>query len=251
MFADNSANNTHQVLARVLANETSEYTAHEIAGQQRAWSYDLGRLCHELEYLRWADRSQRTAEWVRTHYSDELLFSEDWQLLVDADPARQFDGTPEVTDTAETIRKQCHPRQQPTSIYEQTEMATEPRQEVMNHQVARIEAELASRRAALVDHPPTWLDQLPPSDHPNHTAALNRVLLWRAVADFDHDGQALGPAPTAQTSKSLRTYYLQAQAALLDTDPAVPEDRKPVAALTKDHYAVSDHLEDDPIDFAF
>src|SRR5699024_9277246 len=62
MFADDSANSTHHVLAKVLANETAEYTAHEIAGQQRAWSNDLGRLCHELEYLRWADRSQRTAE---------------------------------------------------------------------------------------------------------------------------------------------------------------------------------------------
>src|SRR5699024_8955522 len=53
------------------------------------------------------------------------------------------------------------------------------------------------------------------------------------------------------TSKSLRTYYLQAQAALSDTDTAVPEDREPVAALTKEHYAVSDRLDDDPIDFAF
>lgn len=130
-------------------------------------------------------------------------------------------------------------------------MATEPRQEVINHQVARIEAELASRRVALADDPPTWLDQLPPMDHPNYTEAVNRVLLWRAVADYDNDAQALGPGPTAQTSKSLRTYYLQAQAALSDTDTAVPEDREPVAALTKEHYAVSDRLEDDPIDFAF
>lgn len=251
MFADNSANSTHQVLAKVLANETAEYTAHEIARQQRASSNDLGRLCHELEYLRWADRSQRTAEWVQTHYGDEQLFSEDWPLLVDADPAQQFDGTPDMTDTAETIRNHCKPRQQPTSIYEQTTMATEPRQEVINHQVARIEAELASRRVALADDPPTWLDQLPPMDHPNYTEAVNRVLLWRAVADYDNDAQALGPGPTAQTSKSLRTYYLQAQAALSDTDTAVPEDREPVAALTKEHYAVSDRLEDDPIDFAF
>src|SRR5699024_8874938 len=123
------------------------------------------------------------------------------------------------------------------------------RQEVMNHQVARIETELASRRAALVEYSPTWFDQLPPVDHPNHTEAINRVLLWRAVADFDHDKQALGPAPTAQTSKSLRTYYLQAQAALAETNTAVQDNRLPVAALTKDHYEVSDRLEDDPIDF--
>jgi len=130
-------------------------------------------------------------------------------------------------------------------------MATEPRQEVINHQVARIEAELASRRAALADDPPTWLDQLLPMDHPNYTEVVNRVLLWRAVADFDNDTHALGPGPTAQTSKSLRAYYLQAQAALSDTTTAGREDREPVAALTKEHYTVSDQLEDDPIDFAF
>src|SRR5699024_12314721 len=165
--------------------------------------------------------------------------------------AQQFDGTPDMTDTAETIRNHCKPRQQPTSIYEQTTMATEPRQEVINHQVARIEAELASRRVALADDPQTWLDQLPPMDHPNYTEAVNRVLLWRAVADYDNDAQALGPGPTAQTSKSLRTYYLQAKAALSDTDTAVPEDREPVAALTKEHSAGSDRFEDDPTDFEF
>src|SRR5699024_5924839 len=123
--------------------------------------------------------------------------SQDWPLLVDADPARQFHGTPNAADTTETIRNQCHPRPQPTNIHDHTTMDTAPRQDAMNHQIERIEAELKSRRAALADEPPAWFSQLPSADDPNHVEAVNRVLLWRAVADFDHDEQAIGPGPTA------------------------------------------------------
>lgn len=95
----------------MLANETSEHTAHEIGGQQAVWSNDLGRLCHELDYLRWADRSQRTAAWVEHTYTNDhvtarLTQGHQWALLVEAEPAHPFEGAPEPTDKVEAIRAQ-------------------------------------------------------------------------------------------------------------------------------------------------
>src|SRR5699024_5080409 len=61
----------NEVLGRVLVSDTSDYTADEIQAQDAAWANALGRLCHELEYLRWADRAQRTAAWVHDTYLHE------------------------------------------------------------------------------------------------------------------------------------------------------------------------------------
>lgn len=266
MFEDNSSSNAYEVLSRVLANETSEYTAHEVAGQQRAWSNDLGRLCHELEYLRWADRSQRTAAWVDQTYSDEhpkarLTHRENWPLLVDADPAQNFMGAPEPTDTLETIRAQCRPRKTATSIHDQNTMDTSSRQTVVDHQVQRLEAELASRRAAVIEDPPEWYDQLPPVNDPTHQEALNKVLLWRAVADYHSAKNAIGMEPPSEMSKSVRAYYAQAHDVLT---PAPQSEAKPETSthesnqdnarvyddLFSDHEPLFEELQDSPVDFA-
>src|SRR5690625_2261169 len=111
MFEDTAAQTPRDTLAKVLVNETSEHTAHEIRNQEQAWSNDLGRLCHELEYLRWADRAHRTATWVQDTYPKEhtrqtLTTGDNWPLLVDADPAELFDGQPQDTDTVDIIRAQ-------------------------------------------------------------------------------------------------------------------------------------------------
>lgn len=266
MFEDKSANNAHQVLARVLANETSEYTAHEVSGQQRAWSNDLGRLCHELEYLRWADRAQRTATWVEHNFDDEttkarLVHRENWPLLVDADPAKNFTGAPSTAETVEDIRAQCRPRQHAAGIRDQNTMDTSSRQTVIDHQANRIDQELASRRAAVIEDPPEWYDQLPPVNDPTHQEALNKVLLWRAVADYHSAKNAIGMEPPSEMSKSVRAYYAQAHDVLT---PAPQSEAKPETPthesnqdnarvyddLFSDHEPLFEELQDSPVDFA-
>ena len=268
MFENKAAKTPHHVLARVLANETSERTAHEISGQQAAWSNDLGRLCHEMEYLHWADRSQRTAQWVdHTYDSDDakarLTQGEHWALLVDADPAQHFNGTPDETDTVETIRSRCSPRPLPTSIHDQHLTAVPAREEAFQDQVHRIDTELASRRHSLADDPPEWYQHLPPTDHTQHRDVVNKVLLWRAVADYDHPTRPIGDAPAnTGMSKNMRAYYQQAQQALAATTPAAPPsdhasqtnepilDHQPPADLLEAHDPLVCELQDDPVDFA-
>src|SRR5699024_8614549 len=89
-------------------------------------------------------------------------------------------------------------------------MSTQQRQMVMDDQLRRVHQELRSRRAAIRQDPPAWVEHLPPQDHPGYEDALNKVLLWRAVADYDQAGQPLGPEPSQNMSKSLRAYYQQA-----------------------------------------
>src|SRR5690625_807644 len=180
MFEDTAAQTPRDTLAKVLVNETSEHTAHEIRNQEQAWSNDLGRLCHELEYLRWADRAHRTATWVQDTYPKEhtrqtLTTGDNWPLLVDADPAELFDGQPQDTDTVDIIRAQCHPRQPADSIDKGNTMANHQRQSVTDAQVQRIHAELRSRRATVAQEHPPWTTSLPPTDSPNYQDTLNKV----------------------------------------------------------------------------
>lgn len=44
-------------LGAILQRSSAERTAHEVKAQQHAWSTDLGRMLHELEYLKWTDRA--------------------------------------------------------------------------------------------------------------------------------------------------------------------------------------------------
>src|SRR5699024_11307043 len=131
----------------------------EIQGQETAWANDLGRLCHELEYVRWADRAQRTAAWVQETYPDEstrqrLTDGENWSLLVDADPAHHFVGKAQSTDTVRSIRQHCRPRPQPQHFEDGNTMSTQQRQTVMDDQLRRVHQELRSRRASIRQDPP-------------------------------------------------------------------------------------------------
>lgn len=254
MFEDTSAQSPKEVLGRVLANETSEYTAHEIQGQETAWANDLGRLCHELEYVRWADRAQRTAAWVQETYPDEstrqrLTDGENWSLLVDADPAHHFVGKAQSTDTVRSIRQHCRPRPQPQHLEDGNTMSTQQRQTVMDDQLRRVHQELRSRRASIRQDPPAWVEHLPPQDHPGYEDALNKVLLWRAVADYDKEGDPLGPETGPNMSKSLRAYYQQAHHALTSTaahDPAQQAHEELVA----EHPDQVSQLHGEPVDFS-
>lgn len=255
MFENKSAQTPKDVLAKVLANESSEYTAHEIGNQQRAWSNDLGRLCHELEYLRWADRAHRTATWVHDTYPDEhtrqhLTNGEQWALLVDADPAHTFDGQAQDTDTVDVIRAQCQPRQQPTSIDDCNTMANSQRQSATDTQVRRIQAELRSRRSSIVDEPPAWAKSLSSQGSANSQDTLDKVLLWRAVSNYQEQSHPIGPPPGAEQSKAVRGYYAQAHQALqaTSTQPQGIQDRH--NALLASHAELVDQLDDDPLDFA-
>src|SRR5699024_4384483 len=226
MFENTATQTPKETLAKVLANETSEHTAHEIGNQEQAWSNDLGRLCHELEYLRWADRAHRTATWVQETYPDEhtrqtITTGDNWPLLVDADPAQLFDGQPQDTDTVDIIRAQCQPRQPAHSIDDGNTMANHQRQAAVDTQVQRIHAELRSRRAAVVQEQPPWTTSLPPTDTPTYQATLNKVLLWRAVANYQPPDRPIGPPPDTNESKAIRAYYEQTQHAL-QTPPAEP-----------------------------
>ena len=254
MFEDKSAQTSKEVLARVLANETSEYTAHEIKSQETAWANDLGRLCHEREYLRWADRAERTAKWVQDTYPDattrqRLTDGQHWSLLVDADPARQFIADPQPTDTVDSIRQHCRPRPQPEHLHDGNTMSNDHRQAVMDDQLRRIAQELGSRRAALQKSPPPWVEHLPSQDSPGYKDALNKVLLWRAVADYDNQRHPVGQEPAPNISKTLRDYYDHAQQALNPTpnqDTSQTEFEELIAAQPD----LVNQLHDDPVDFS-
>src|SRR5699024_741537 len=226
----------------------------EIQGQETAWANDLGRLCHELEYVRWADRAQRTAAWVQETYPDEstrqrLTDGENWSLLVDADPAHHFVGKAQSTDTVRSIRQHCRPRPQPQHFEDGNTMSTQQRQTVMDDQLRRVHQELRSRRASIRQDPPAWVEHLPPQDHPGYEDALTKVLLWRAVADYDKEGDQLGPETGPNMSKSLRAYYQQAHHALTSTaahDPAQQAHEELVA----EHPDQVSQLHGEPVDFS-
>ncbi|NWN87253.1 MAG: relaxase domain-containing protein [Micrococcaceae bacterium] len=253
MFEDKSTETPKDVLAKVLANESSEYTAHEIGNQERAWSNDLGRLCHELEYLRWSDRAHRTATWVQDTYTDpdtrqRLTNGEQWALLVDADPAHHFEGEPQTTDTVDIIRTQCQPRQQPTSVDDGNTMTNHQRQAVTDTQIQRIHAELRSRRASIAEEQPPWAETLPSQNSADYQDALDKVLLWRAVSNYDHDTHPLGPPPGADESKAVRAYYAQAHQALHNTSTTPEGHADRHNQLLASHAGLIDQLNDDPID---
>src|SRR5699024_9941011 len=101
----------------------------------------------ELEYLRWADRAQRTAVWVQDTYSDEatrrrLTDGEHWSLLVDADPAHHSVGEAQTTDMVNSIRKHCRPLPEAKQLDHGNTMNAHGRQMVMDDQLCRVHQEL-------------------------------------------------------------------------------------------------------------
>src|SRR5699024_1824205 len=89
-----------------------------------------------------------------------------------------------------------------------------------------------------------------PTDSPNYQDTLNKVLLWRAVADYQQPEHPIGPPPDASESKAIRAYYQQAQHALqaAATGPQNTQDRH--NELLRSHAQLIDQLDDDPLDHA-
>ena len=128
-------------------------------------------------------------------------------------------------------------------------MSTQQRQLVMDDQLRRVHQELRSRRAAIRQDPPAWVEHLPPQDHPGYEDALNKVLLWRAVADYDQADHPLGPEPGQNMSKSLRAYYQQAHQALTSAAAHDP-DQQAYEELVAEHPDQVSQLHDEPVDFS-
>src|SRR5699024_11825299 len=107
-------------------------------------------------------------------------------------------GQPQDTDTVDVSRAQCQARRPADSIDKGNTMANHQRQSVTDAQVQRIHAELRSRRATVAQEHPPWTTSLPPTDSPNYQDTLNKVLLWRAVADYQQPEHPTAPhhAPT-------------------------------------------------------
>ncbi|NUL44094.1 relaxase domain-containing protein [Cellulosimicrobium funkei] len=214
------------VLEGVLKRESAEHTAHEVRDQQRAWANDLGRMVHELDYLKWAARSARTQEWVQSTYGDDpeavarLSEAATWPQLVKADPALHHHGNPEADDAVPEILTYCTPyTEDPALAAPEHQPATQ--REVTVDLVARIHRELDGRLNRIDTDPPAWYDELTqhhPDPNARRTAAAD-VLVWRAVSGQDDADTPLGKAPTEKDNTA--RYYPAARAAL---NPA-PDNR--------------------------
>src|SRR5699024_11789596 len=117
----------------------------------------------------------------------------------------------------------CRPRPQPQRLEDGNTMSTQQRQMVMDDQLRRVHQELRSRRAAIRQDPPAWVEHLPPQDHPGYEDALNKELLWRAVADYDQRSEPLAPEPSQDMTKALRAYHQQAHQARTSARPHAPD----------------------------
>lgn len=210
-------------LKGVLENSKAEKTAHEMSASEKAWANDLGRMIHEYEYLRWAEKSERTYNWVRQHYGADtdtatrLTRAETWPILVAADPAVTRRGGIDESDTVNSITKGCA-RHQRSEFLGNIEHQRADRDPTTTDLRTSIMIEMNHRVATLESDPPQWLAELEET-HPNtqhRQDILRRVVAWRAVSDQTDSRTMLGRPPSTADSKVLASYYDQTRAALAD-----------------------------------
>ncbi|MCT2089736.1 relaxase domain-containing protein [Micrococcus terreus] len=238
MHEQPGAENPVAALGAVLKRSSAERTAHEVKAQQHAWATDLGRMLHELEYLKWADRAQRTHQWVKEHYGQDeqalaqLTDATTWSRLVNLDPAQNYQGNPTPGDGLDQITLNCAPSQDqpPLTVPDALDERIEP---VFTDLVNRIETATRAQIAALEADPPEWYEPLRAA-HPDlgsRRRAAQQVLTWRAVSEQTEATEPLGTAPTEAIHQP---YFTAARAALesprLTTDQ---QHQERVVALTQ------------------
>ena len=188
-------------LLKVLAAESAEKSAHEVKAAEAAWANDLGRMCHEHDYLDWAVRAERTHEWISQHAPDTntaaaLRAPDTWSRLVRADPARTLDRPIDSGEDAMSVIRSCTPadRVHPTDPIPDAPEAVATAEAEVRH---NLEAELAGRvRATKADRPDWYVELEAMGLAPErHEQAVRDVLIWRAVSDRDEMDAALGDAP--------------------------------------------------------
>ncbi|WP_413543299.1 MobF family relaxase [Citricoccus nitrophenolicus] len=218
------------VLEGVLKRESAEHTAHEVRDQQRAWSNDLGRMVHELDYLKWAARSARTHEWVQATYGDDpetvarLSEAATWPQLAKADPALHHHGETAPEDAVPEVLARCTPRTEDTPL-SMPQHQPESQRGVTADLVNRIHRELDGRLNRIEADPPAWYDELT-QHHPDpagRRAAAADVLVWRAVSGQDDADTALGKTPTEKDNTA--RYHQAAYTALHPNPDNGPERR--------------------------
>ena len=233
------------VLSGVLKRSSAERTAHEVQAAQHAWSTDLGRMVHELEYLDWAARSERTAHWVDSTYADhpetaqQLRTGESWSRVVAADPATTFRGEPAPEDTVDVVRLHCEPVPPARVLPAPATEEPGPRDTVAHELRGRIDTALTHQVRALREDPPGWVEPITETipDPARREEVLRSVLLWRAVSDQREADTALGTAPAEKDSTA--HYYRAAQDALTGGQP------------NRVQHAAMQALNEDAVDFSW
>lgn len=215
------------VLSGVLSRAAAERSAHEVAADELGKANDVGRLCHEADYLRSAAKAQRTRAWVEQHFTartaEQLYADPEWQRLAAADPAQTHNGQLPEQPTVREVLAGCRrpPETNADSLLPDIEPATPGQEQLWEQLQADFTDQLNARMAVLRKDEPPWLTEFARRFPHAGDEQLRAVLAWRAVSDFDHPEFVFGQEPAHDNH--LRPYWQRLQSILhrapADTSP--------------------------------
>lgn len=209
----------------VVARSTAEKSAHEVQDAELGWANDVGRICHELTYLNWAAKVERTQEWLNASAEvdqrDRIRADENWQRLISVDPAKNFHGEVLPGDSTQAIIDRCEkPPEQPVTgtgdMIVATSAATEEQAHIWDQAMFDLDDQVAARRAVLAKDPPEWFATLNEqyAHHPRRDDVINAVIVWRGVSNQAEVETPLGVEPPNEDY--LRPYWDRMQAVMND-----------------------------------
>lgn len=213
-----------QMLSGVLKTSQAEHSAHEVGEHQLGYAHDLGRMCHEADYLMWASRYQRITDWIAEHFTDEeaqrLKDQPAFAQLVTADPARTHAGEPEPGATAADLLAHCtETADQPAGevpMLPAVDAAGGDQASLWSELTAHFDDQVRAKVAAAHNDMPAWatklLDTIP--DNADHDRVLGAALVWQSVSGHEPD-----PAAGEPKDQHLKPYWQRYQAILAAAQP--------------------------------
>lgn len=207
MHAD-VAENSQEVLARVLARSNRDKTAHETMDAEHGWAYDLGRAVSELDYIHDISATRRTHQWIKDRFNLDASQVADTPELKDLIRAVKnshldYSHTPEtvtnVKEATEFFRD--NPAPPTTALLETPAYTTADEQEATTAITENIHARLEQLKTLHADD--AWF-KLATIRHPE---AIDAILTWRALSHQTEAETALGKAPSAQERRLTVLYH--------------------------------------------